>query len=125
MEKLTKQQIVDQVIEKYVGHPENRAKHDGDCVYLDPETGNRCALGQYSISEDLDFFLGSISIFNEKYSVNIDNCLKPNVRGHSVRFWTAVQVIHDTEFLCSGTKEAARLWASQQPELEYILQESR
>lgn len=78
------------------------------CTYLDKATGNKCAVGRCILDSEIE----NVAKFEEKYIyntansspnveslanrfLNLDSLLKPEYRGHDVKFWKNLQNLHD------------------------------
>lgn len=97
----TTTQIINETVRAYADAPSKlRAIADGQCVYFDPETGNKCAVGRCCDPEQVsadDFPTCSI---NSKFKSSIETrrilaALLPEYQGHPVEFWKDLQVFHD------------------------------
>ena len=117
MERLTKKQILDQVITKYGRHPELRAydENRNHCVYLSPD-GKRCGVGQYSISKALDETHCAVKNLAKCKFIVLDEHLSEHVRGHEIDFWHDIQVVHDTVFSPEpkNTMSHGRAWLAKE-----------
>ena len=121
MERLTKKQILDQVITKYGRYPELRGydENRNHCVYLSPD-GKRCGVGQYSISKALDEAYCEVHNLSEHEDIVLDEHLSEHVRGHEIDFWSDIQGIHDTVFNTEPRAKEyyGRIWlAEEMPDL--------
>jgi hypothetical protein len=101
MSQKTKLEIIEELFDNYyVKHPEKRSiDRDGACVYLDSETGNKCAVGMCLTDDFLQiakYILGGVlSLQRDGHCSSIDEVLKEEYRGHDKRFWISLQEMHD------------------------------
>ena len=81
----SKIEIIEELFDNgYCLNPETRAFDDGACMYLMPD-GRKCAVGKCMINPD-SRIQGSV---NRIYG--LENLLKPEYRGHEVKFWLSLQ----------------------------------
>jgi len=101
----SKIEIIEELFDNgYVKDPSTRAltyNEDGKqkgCAYLTLE-GNKCAVGKcliedenadYWDSEEDVFFLVPLAL-----DMSLDDILKEEYRGHDIRFWSDLQIMHD------------------------------
>lgn len=100
----TKIEIIEELFDNYYCvHPEKRSINtEVGCMYMDPDTGNRCAVGM-CMEEDGGFFgfIGDVSDLDDKLSdtgQTLDDILKGEYRGHDKKFWSALQHLHDGSY---------------------------
>lgn len=92
---MSKVDIINNTVEYYTKNPRAYDSDLGFCFYLTADD-RRCAVGRFSVSGKLDQFDGGISEFLGDYHIgSIDEVLDPSVHGHSVEFWSDLQVLHD------------------------------
>jgi hypothetical protein len=103
----TKREIIEETANFY--HLGNRgySAHTLDCVYLDFQTRNRCALGRCFDAPDETLYdlTGTVDrdgciLMAGKPSerwIDIETLLKKEYRGHSPDFWNDLQSLHDGE----------------------------
>ena len=99
----TKTEIVVETIQHYLRDPANRrsVSSEGTCLYQHPEHPDRqCAVGrcfQPDTLKDLLFDPASNCKAIHELAINdsIDHLLKPEYRGHDLKFWRNLQSIHD------------------------------
>ena len=93
MERKSKLEIIDETVAYYGEDLSRRAINDRDeCVYVDPVTGNRCAVGRYMVGEV--YFVGSVEEFDDV--TPLEDSLVDQYKGHSVDFWGDLQTLHDS-----------------------------
>lgn len=111
---MTKEEIIRETVEYY----KDASKRGYDeveevCKYL-TEGGNMCAVGRCLIPGSMmevkrPFIpLKVVEMANCQASVmnieNLEEILKPEYRGHSIKFWIRLQNLHDSyEFYTDGT----------------------
>jgi hypothetical protein len=113
----TKREIIQETAEFY--NAKNRAVRshmgcDMVCVYFDPETGNKCAVGRclnlpnvsiVDLKGYVDIFTGSIG------SRVLEDILMEEYKGHLPQFWDSLQSLHDREdyWNAEGMSEEGKL----------------
>lgn len=90
---MTREFILDTLLE-YKLDPGKCAVYAAGCVYLDPSTGNKCAVGKHLIDGEHQKFLGNVVELFEIYSTDIltDNAKLQNI---SIPIWIEMQIYHD------------------------------
>ncbi len=120
----TRREIIEETKEYYLNHP-RAITADKTCKYLDKETGNRCAIGRYSISEQLDScnMLAIATFLGSNQESNPDPYLTEEVRGHTLFFWQDLQLFHDMEehWIPSDDELTNSLTDAGQKYYEYLL----
>ena len=106
--KLTKIQVIDEIVEFYGANPKKRRSmaSDGDCAYKGT-CGRMCAIARYTkpdsrveLHENLE-----ISSYINKFIVTDGNHLKKSVAHiKSLEFWDGVQDLHDREIHWGDTE---------------------
>lgn len=91
-------QIINETVAWYGADPDGRRAIQGSsCMYYDPETGNKCAVGR-CVKDDVvvqdDFPSESVGRDLRARLFIMEN-LKDEYRGHSGEFWNALQKLHD------------------------------
>lgn len=112
---MTKTEIIKETAEFYNANPNKRAvkqiNHIGNkCYYLQPGTGNMCAVGRCMKPGIPDDFQGGVRGYfaqkiakedwselspDEEDNASIDSVLQERYCGHSIQFWSDVQSFHD------------------------------
>lgn len=91
----TKLEIINMVANHY--NETNRAYDDGKCSYLTTD-GRMCAVGMCMTEEQLENFKdfqGDVETLEERIGVDINKLLKEEFKGHSTKFWSELQWLHD------------------------------
>lgn len=96
----TKVEIIEETANFY--NINNRAFDEdfGYCMYNIPKNGKQCALGRCLVdSQDFNKQFGSASLVSiiERRKISLDNYLKEEYRGHSISFWSDLQLFHDSK----------------------------
>lgn len=84
--------------------------NDGGCIYLNADTGNKCALGRCmtdeglakwgNYSEGAEYLAPTLIIRMQgdhgyTKSNSLDSILKEEYQGHDLDFWNDIQAFHD------------------------------
>ena len=111
---MTKEEIIRETVEYYKDASKRGYDEvEGVCMYL-TEGGNMCAVGRCLIPGSLmevkrpfiplkvvEMEACQASVMNIE---NLEEILKPEYRGHSIKFWIRLQNLHDSyEFYTDGT----------------------
>lgn len=103
---MTKKEIILETVEYYKTHNRGLTILNGGalCAYFG-NRGDMCAVGRCLINpkkiQTLDFNMGdNVTADINKVSefINIEDELKPEYRGHSLKFWSELQHFHDYSF---------------------------
>lgn len=90
---MTKEEILDETLAYY---KENRPGFDYDsyeCHYMAPD-GCMCAVGRCLYDASLyQYVTGDVFHLDSYYG--LESILKPEYLGHSIAFWSALQMLHD------------------------------
>ncbi len=102
MNRLTKLEILNEIVDFYSTDTNRRSLNEGSsCVYNGP-SGNHCAVGRcllpvyHEMGEDLagnDDDINTLIELNNNNS--LDEMLQEQYRGHELSFWTKLQLFHD------------------------------
>jgi len=94
---MTKQSIIEETAAYYNLGNRSVCPKKGGCLYLNPE-GKMCAFGRCMTEEGLDAYKNS-GDYVRALSVgdSVDHLLLADYKGHSVEFWTDIQMFHDME----------------------------
>lgn len=89
---MTKQEIIEQLFDNgYCLNPSTRALDGGFCSYYLTD-GRMCAVGKCMTSpKDFEGNLMAVEGLED-----LEGSLKPEYRGHSLEFWSNLQVMHDS-----------------------------
>ncbi len=112
----TKAQIINETVEFYSADTSRRSINArGNCFYLHPANGNKCAVGRClknpskEASMSVSFLFGS---YKERYNPEF----LPEYEGHDLDFWMDLQGFHDSSenwdkygLTAGGQKELKRL----------------
>ena len=96
---MTEIEIIEETANTYSSS--NRSmKSNGKCYYTHPDNGNHCAVGRCMLEDTLTSLSKidneeSVAYLLESLGCKLDDILKPEYRGHSLEFWTALQDLHD------------------------------
>ncbi len=94
----TVNQIIDETVAWYGADPEGRRAIEGShCMYYDPETGNKCAVGRCvrdSVVKKKNFPQESVTR-DHHTKIFIMEHLKAEYKGHDPVFWRQLQKLHD------------------------------
>lgn len=92
-------EIIDETIAAYV--KSNRAvTSSGHCSYIDPETGNQCAVGRCceAPQDDWNGNWTTLRVSGRQLEVaEREALLKPEYRGKPAFFWMNLQFLHDDD----------------------------
>jgi hypothetical protein len=95
---MTKTEIINETIAFYNSTNRGYDEAEDICVYLTPN-GNKCAVGRCMTNgaiEKCGMTQASIGNLIEVHNLaSIDDILKPEYRGHGLRFWKDLQHFHD------------------------------
>lgn len=98
---MTIQEIIKETVNFYSVDPVGRrAKEFGECVYYDPDTGNKCAVGRCIVDDVVKskWFpthgVASPGVTSER-TMEILGHLKPRYEGHPPLLWKHLQELHD------------------------------
>ena len=104
MNQLTIMQILEETVKFYDDDPTRRSllgpgEDQYNCVYAS-EDGQNCAIGrcltEEALEQDPDSHTDS-SVSGVWYDMtSLDKSLRPQYRGHTMRFWERIQHLHDT-----------------------------
>ncbi len=83
-------QILDETAVAYTSKTRSIDQHDS-CRYF--TNGRRCAVGR--CLEDPERFSSTCGTVT--YFTDLELCLKPEYRGHTLSFWRTLQSLHDNE----------------------------
>jgi hypothetical protein len=97
---MTELEIIEETVQYYNEDVSRRAYLHGMCTYYN-EHRNMCAVGRCLIDPEgfqkrataTDF--GSIAILVNDFSINLEESLKDEYKGHSLEFWEDLQSLHD------------------------------
>lgn len=102
--RLTKVEIINETIEFYSADTTRRSvnpKSKLGCSY-NYENGNHCAVGRVMLPKyqkrgtKLKGNTATVGTLLEELKIKkIDNILQPQYRGHDIRFWRKLQILHD------------------------------
>lgn len=115
MSRKTKLEIFNETVEYYSTNPaKKRGKGSLGCQYLTDE-GQMCAVGRCCVDPSPDWIGGCDSIRSAKDMRNfieLEDLLKPEYRGHTIRFWQDLQSFHDSSehFTAKGLTEKGLAW---------------
>lgn len=106
MQQKTKLEIIEELFDNHFVKNSNKRGVVGydnnvQCVYYDNETRNKCAVGMCLTTNALSFigraqFEGDVLDLDDFLSNNLDYYMKPEYRGHGLKFWDDLQYLHDT-----------------------------
>lgn len=97
MKTLTKKEIILETVEYYKKNP--RAVGKENCEYF--IDGNMCAVGRCLIDAEnfekynIENKCTGLTINDFRLSRRLEDELRPEYRGHSITFWTDLQILHD------------------------------
>jgi len=107
-EHRTRKWLIDDTEAFYASDPGRRAVVDDDrCMYR-AEDGRKCAPGRWIMDDAYspEFENYSASGLEDVLPDGLDSILMPEVRGHPMRFWDAIQHLHDYHSYWYGTEES-------------------
>jgi len=92
----TRKEIIDETVAAYTLN--TRAIEGGLCKYLTGE-GTMCAVGRCCLEPKVSWDSDCMHILDlGGEPVNLESELKPEYRGHDIRFWKDIQLFHDKCF---------------------------
>ena len=99
---MTKTEIINDTVRYYRSNPRGYSNKLNGCIYQ--KDGMSCAIGRFFNSKATDEIRGFDGAAEDleyhlevKYKFpNLDSILKVIVHGHSLEFWTDLQILHDT-----------------------------
>lgn len=103
MKTLTKIEIILETVEHYKKYP-RAVIENTSCEYYIPENGAMCAVGRCLINAKKfqeyanENGCSGLSIDDTKLFSIFEVSLKPEYRGHDIRFWLTLQGLHDGSF---------------------------
>jgi hypothetical protein len=113
MSQMTKLEIIEELFDNhFVKNPNKRGVSEFEgrpiCVYYKADTRNKCAVGMCLTTKALshigrEHFEGDVRDLDDFFSNNLDYYMKDQYRGHSLKFWTALQDLHDSPRFWTNT----------------------
>lgn len=100
---MTEEEILTETVLFYAEDPSRVARTDVGCMYLTAD-GRKCAVGrcmQDDLSSALFNVIGGVTDLQDTAceilgnSSTLDDVLKPQYRGQSLKFWQNLQALHD------------------------------
>lgn len=93
---MTKTEIIQETADFYSADTSRRSvkKYGNVCYYLHPKTGNNCAVGRCLIDPKI---IAESGLNNHAVcDLDLEDMLKPQYLGHSKKFWSDLQLFHDS-----------------------------
>ena len=88
----SKIEIIEETVAYYSEDTTRRGYEYGECLYM-TEGGKKCAVGRCMNDYALGKLKGVVEAVDDLENFQV--LLKPEYRGHSIRFWGALQGLHD------------------------------
>ena len=103
MPQMTKLEIIEELFDNhFVKNPKKRGRSIGNtsCVYYNPNTRNKCAVGMCLTTKALSRIgklggTGGAIWVNRIFNSDLDSVMKPQYQGHVLSFWMNLQILHD------------------------------
>jgi len=90
----TKIEIIEETVDFYCEDPSRRASVNDICVYLDPSSGNKCAVGRCFDTKHKEY--ADLSRSGEAADdIDLEDVLLDEYKGHDKNFWRNLQTLHD------------------------------
>ena len=102
---MTIPELIEDMVSYYKTHPRGMNANGSECVYIDNESGNMCAVGRCLDWGKLNSqdYLPSFVFVNDQPPVSrstveqeFEDVLLPEYRGHQGWVWLFLQDLHDT-----------------------------
>lgn len=92
---MTPYELIKDTINFYAADPSRRAVREMNCLYLDPTTGNKCAVGRCMVDGTWQRVGGDVEVLFDRFQP--EQCLKPEYQHIPKKVWKALQDLHDDD----------------------------